>query len=472
MTKHSLLGRNGGASVFLCIILSAVILTEGTLYFASRLRGYEADLMRSMRLQMSQILGNYNESLLNNYGLYGLDESSVSTTIFSGCFSGGDLAVLTATPYSPITTDNLQEGISDFMQIRMPALASKELLTRFKGAYSEIINCDLFKKAQNSKSSQWLIYLKAFLAQKDKWGDAIKKVVDTVELIDITGKTKELEEFAAGFQQTLQRNSTLFLQGDSSGVLSDDILSPDNMSKILSVADNYLNFDMPGIVDSYMINEYALSFFDSKIENEKNGETETPESNVLGIPYSDVHGANRADLEYLLTGLDNEVASFAVAKMLVFDVRIISNFAAYLIDSEKMSKAKEIAEILSAAITLVSAGTVSVDPEILQFVVLYVWAMGQGFADLVKLLSGESIELFDISALKNKDMLKAAIQTEYRDYVGLFLAAVPQEWKLSRMLTIFKKDCSSQLYAGASLSAKFRGSEFLMEDTYDAYASA
>jgi hypothetical protein len=425
-----------------------------------------------MRLQMAQILGNYNESLLTNYGLYGLDVSSVNTKIFEGCFSGGDLAELTAVPYNPITTADLRTGISDYMQIRMPALASKELLTRFKGIYANIINSDLFNKTKTSKSSAWFSYLKTFLGQKEKWGDAIKTAVTTVEAIDITGKTKELEEFAASFQQTLERGSTLFLQGDTNGNLSDDILSPDNMAQILSFADNYLNLDMPGIVDSYMINEYALSFFDSKIENEKNGGSTTPEANILGISYSDIHGSNRADLEYLLTGIDNEVASFAVAKMLVFDVRIITNFGTYLVDSEKMSKAKEIAEILSAAITLVSAGTVSVDPEILQFAVLYVWALVQGFADLVKLLSGESIILFDHSALNNNDILKDALNTKYRDYIALFLMAVPEEWKLSRILTILKRDCSSEIYSGVTLSANFRGGLFVMEDTYDAYASA
>jgi hypothetical protein len=158
--------------------------------------------------------------------------------------------------------------------------------------------------------------------------------------------------------------------------------------------------------------------------------------------------------------------------MLVFDVRIITNFGTYLVDSEKMSKAKEIAEILSAAITLVSAGTVSVDPEILQFAVLYVWALVQGFADLVKLLSGESIILFDHSALNNNDILKDALNTKYRDYIALFLMAVPEEWKLSRILTILKRDCSSEIYSGVTLSANFRGGLFVMEDTYDAYASA
>ena len=162
------------------------------------------------------------------------------------------------------------------------------------------------------------------------------------------------------------------------------------------------------------------------------------------------------------------MVSFNAAKILIYDMRIIVNLGTYLVDSEKMKKAKEIAEILSTGISLVSAGTVTIDPEALQFVVLYVWALGQGFADLVKLTGGESIVLFDHSALAEHTILVDALLTDYRDYLVLFLLTVPVDWKLSRILTIIKKDCGGELYKGVSLSMDYRGNSFMMEDTYDA----
>lgn len=471
MKKHQLFGRCGGASIFLCIILSAVVLTEGILYYAARVRAYEADLQRCMRLQISQILANYNQSLLDHYGLYGVDASSVSSAVFNSCFSGSDDAVLTAEPSGILTSSDLKTGISDYMKIRMPAVAAGEILTRLKGVIKEITDSQIFQKAQGSKSSEWLTYVKSFLDQKDKWGGVINSAVSVAEAIDVTGKIKEIEEFSQSFQEVMQRNTTLYLQGGTADSSADDIMNPDNLSLIMGYADNYMNFELPDVVDDIMVTEYAVSFFDSNIINEKDGDTEVPEANLLGVPFTDIHGSNRGDLEYILTGIDNETASFGAAKILVYDMRIIANFGAYLVDTEKMEKAKEIAEILSTAIGVVSAGTISVDPAILQFAVLYVWALGQGFADLMKLAEGDSVVLFDHSALSDYEVLQDALLTDYRDYIGFFLMAVPSEWKLSRIMTILNKDCGNDLYTGIRLSVDYRGSQFIMEDKYDAYTS-
>jgi len=469
--KRNIFGRNGSASIFLCIILSAVILTECVLYSATRMRGTEADIARCMRLQISQILCNYNEQLLGNYGLYGVNEASVNKKVFDKCFSGAGDFILAAEPCGLMTTEDLRTGISDYMKIRMPAIASAEILSRFKGVFSEIRESTIFKKSQTLESSEWLNYAKNFLNQKDKWNNVISNVLSVAEVIDITGKLGELDDFAVSLQHELARNTTLYLQGESDKDLPTGIMNPDNLSAIMSYADNYMNFELPEIADVLMINEFAVASFDSRIEYIMDGDNKVPEANYYGVPFSEIHGSNRADLEYLLTGIDNETISSNTVKILIYDMRIIVNLGTYLVDSEKMKKAKEIAEILSTGISLVSAGTVTIDPQALQFFVLYIWALGQGFSDLVKLIGGESVVLFDHSALAEHTILEDALLTDYRDYLGLFLLAVPVDWKLSRILTLLKKDCGGELYTGVSLSVDYRGSTFMMEDTYDAYAS-
>jgi len=193
----------------------------------------------------------------------------------------------------------------------------------------------------------------------------ISSVLSAAEVIDISGKLSELEEFSSLIQQEMARDTTLYLQGQPSTDISEDIINPDNLSKIMSYADSYMNFKLPDIVDALMINEYAAASFDSEIEYVNDGDAKQKETNFLGVPFSDIHGNNRADLEYILTGIDNELVSFNAAKILIYDMRIIVNLGTYLVDSEKMKKAKEIAEILSTGISLVSAGTVTIDPEAL-----------------------------------------------------------------------------------------------------------
>lgn len=471
MKRHRFFRRGGGASIFLCIILSAVILTEGVLYFAARVRGYEAELSRCMRLQISQILCSYNEDLLENYGLYGLDSSSVNTQIFDACFTGKDEVQMAVVPLGIMTASDLQSGISDYMRIRMPAVTSGEIISRFKSICTEIEGCDLFKKAAGAKSSAWLGYVKDFLGQKEKWSGIIDSVVSAASVIDTSGRLKDLEEFSKSFQKTLQKSATLSLQGESGSGIYKEILDPDSLSDVMEYVDKYMDYDLPDIADSLLINEYAVSFFDSKIESIKDGEEESPEANLLGIPYSTIHSTNTTDLEYILTGIENEYFSFGAAKILICNMRTIVNFGTYLVDSEKMNKAREISEVLSTAIAAASVGTIYVDPQVLQFVVLYVWALGQAFADVIKLINGESIPIFDHSALSDNPLLEEVLMTDYRDCVGIFLVAVPMDWKLSRILKILNRDCGCQLYTGVCLSAQYRGSQFLMEDKYDAYMS-
>jgi len=100
-----------------------------------------------------------------------------------------------------------------------------------------------------------------------------------------------------------------------------------------------------------------------------------------------------------------------------------------------------------------------------------VWALKQGFQDVLKLIGGESVILFDHSALDDQEVLKGALMTDYRDYMRVLLLAVPEEWKLSRILTLLKKDCANELYKGVCLSVDYRGSLFRMEDSYDAYSA-
>lgn len=471
MKRRHISGRSGGVSIFLCILLSAVILIQCTLYYAARIRAYESELNRCMRLQISQILSRYSDDLLNKYGLYALDTASVNTEVFDTCFSGGPDTVLETELITPLSADSLRTGISDYMQIRMPAAVSGEILSRFKGVCSEITNCALFQKAKNANSSAWLDCVRDFLSQKDKWSDVISKAVSVAEAVDITGKLRDLEKFASSFQSTIERSATLNLQGQSSNDLSNQILNPKGLSQIMGYVDSFMDTDLPEFTDTLIINQYAQSFLDSKLEYMMDGDIRTSECNILGVPFSEIHGSNRADLEYVLTGLDNELVSFNAAKAMIGDVRLIINFGTYLLDQEKMNKAKEIAEILSSAVAAASLGTVVVDPEILQFVVVYVWALGQAITDVFSLIEGESVLLFDHSAVSDGSIFEDALMTNYRDYLGFFLLAVPMEWKLSRILTILKTDCAGELYEGIRLSAGFRGYKFCMEDTYDAYSS-
>lgn len=462
-------GARGSAAIFLCIILSALILSESILFAAALQRGIEANLQRCMRLQLSQILSNYNKPLLEHYGLYGLNTASLDSKVFSTCFPDAESVSLDASLAAVMTVDELKTAISDYMRVRMPALASNAILSRLKSVCSEIRGSDIFKIASCSDSSAWLSYLKDILAQKSRWSDVIGQAAAFLGSADFTGTLAEFTEFCSTVQQTAERRATLFLQGDAD---SEEVLNTENLSGILGILDSYVSCDMPDAADALMVQAYAVSFFDSKVESVSAEGTSGPEKNVLGIPYSDIHATNKADLEYILTGVEEESISFCMVKILIVDARTAINFGTFLLDQQKMAKAKEIAEILSAVIAVISAGTVDVDPQVLEYVVLYAWALEQAITEMASLVSGESIQLFTNSAMPDNEILDASLATDYRDYAGLFLMAVPVDWKLSRILAVLERDTGGEVFTGVRLHARYNGCQFRMEDTYDAYQPA
>lgn len=465
--QHS---KRGGITVFLCIILSAVILTESILFCAARERGIEAELTKCMHLQTAQILCNYNEALLENYGLYAMNSNAVNQDVFATCFQESSDASVTVDAENDMTKVQLQTGIVDFMKLRIPAIAGNEILSRLKSVLSEIGDNDIVKQSKQADTSAWLGTLKDYLAGKETWSTILSNVASFVSVVDFTGKLSDLEAFAAKYRTLTEQKTTRYLQGDADTDFGNSILQPETLSDMMTYADNLLDYDFPDFADTLLINQYALSFFDSKLAHVVDGDSENAENNILGTPYSEIHKGNHADLEYLLTGIEDETVSAASVAILILDIRTILNFGAFLLDKTKVEEARGIADVVCVAIAIISAGSLTVDPAVVTYAVLFVMALIQGLADAKQLMNGESVTFFLHPTITDQPVLEELLMTDYRDYVGFFLLFVPVEWKTSRILTVLKRDCGKYLYTGVRISVTYRDNLFEMEDSYDAYA--
>jgi hypothetical protein len=462
--------KRGGITVFLCIILSAVILTESVLFCAARERGVEAELKKCMQLQTAQILCNYNELLLSNYGLYALEDNAVNQDIFSTCFQESSETTVAVNTEYDMTKLQVQTGIIDFMKLRIPAIAGNEILSRLKGVLSQINGNEIVTQSKNADTSAWLGTFKDYLSGKDSWSNILSNVASFLGVIDFTGKLSDLEAFASKYQTLTEQKSTQYLQGEADTDFAYSILQPQTLSDMMTYADSLLDYDYPDFSDALMINQYAISFFDSKLAHVADGDTEIAEKNILGTPYSEIHKGNHADLEYVLSGIEDETVSSASVAILIMDIRTILNFGSFLLDKTKVEEARGIADVVSAAITIISAGSITIDPAVVTYAVLFVMALIQGIKDIRQLQNGESITLFMHPTITNQPGLEELLMTDYRDYIGFFLLFVPIEWKTSRILTVLKRDCGKHLYTGVRITVNYRNNVFELEDSYDAYA--
>ena len=117
-------------TIFLCIILAALVLTESILWTAAARRAKEADLARSMRLQLQQSLSGWNEEIYDFYGLYTLDTSTLDSTVVTTCFQDGDEIQVLLNPTSEMTAESIRTGVIRFMLIRFPALLAGRIQSK------------------------------------------------------------------------------------------------------------------------------------------------------------------------------------------------------------------------------------------------------------------------------------------------------------------------------------------------------
>ena len=100
---------------------------------------------------------------------------------------------------------------------------------------------------------------------------------------------------------------------------------------------------------------------------------------------------------------------------------------------------------LSAIIAAVSEGSVDIDYRIITVALIVLLATFKAGKDIVALRKGERVTLVKV---KDKDLITAG----YRDFLFLFMQAVPDETMEKRALTILTRDFGD-LYTGITGTA-------------------
>lgn len=461
--------KQGSATVFLCIIMSALILSQSFLLAGAVTRSSEAEMRRCMQLQTEQILCGYNDKLLKYYGMYVIDPAKIDRSVFDECnriFVDYDICF---EPYSELSPELIGLGITDFMKPRFPTIVGYELLEKLKSVLQTINKSDLYNVGKKEQDGKWSEYLKDFISSADKWTGVLENVENFVDIIDFTGKLNDLKEFIKDIRYVAEKSATQTIQSENSSGFTLDIFDPDSITNLLEIVSGKMNGDSSTVAEYFYLNQYSVGFFDSAVKKCSVDGKKVEESNIYGIPFSEIHGSNRADIEYLLTGNDDEDSAIFYAKTYIFAARAVLNIGSFLFDTEKLNRALGIAEVISTAIAIVSAGTVLVDPQVVKYVILLTWAIAQTFRDVGKLIDGEEITLIDNSKVSANEKLVSALSTKYRDYIGFFLFFVDPEKILERMKMIFEKECGETAYIGLSMSVNSKGKTYLLRDTYDVY---
>lgn len=197
----------GGITLFLAIILMALLMLAGVFVDAARIAVAERKVQSSLNTAARSVLAGYDEELTGQFGLYGLDgkagESGVKTDIFK-YFQGnlkerhqGIKYINYSVKPSDITittTGNLlsnevyKRQILEYMKYKAPLKMTENMISKFKNAKmaQKLTFIDKEKNARNIGSN-----IKASLKKFNNTVKELGKTIGTAVISDLKSSLKE-----------------------------------------------------------------------------------------------------------------------------------------------------------------------------------------------------------------------------------------------------------------------------------------
>ncbi len=183
--------RKGGISVFLCIILTAMLLLTGVIVDVSRIVAAEKKIQSALNTAVRSALANYDASLIGDYGLFGLDTET-------------DIAKLKEDFLSYLEM-NISENDENFNFIKYKIVDDKSR-TSLK-AFGSLLSNDSFK----NQVLQYMKYKAPLIISKN--------LIDKISSSGLTGKLK----FSKNEKKVREKRKKLLTQIDSTNSKLEDI---------------------------------------------------------------------------------------------------------------------------------------------------------------------------------------------------------------------------------------------------------
>ncbi len=206
-----IINLRGSITIFVSIVLASIFLVAATFVDAARIKLAEAQIQRAGGTALTSVLGNYNNLLKDQYGLfaYYLDYETLNDTFgeyLSRNLNIGsqDLLygynienVLLERPLSLGNREIFERQINDFMKYRAPAEIAADLISKINGIKNISKGSKLYKKKMETDKKAGAI------------GELQLLLEDKSGKINNSGITTKIKELSEKYSNTLTETSTL-----------------------------------------------------------------------------------------------------------------------------------------------------------------------------------------------------------------------------------------------------------------------
>lgn len=442
--------KRGASSLFLALILSALILVECTFVAFVWNLDYALSVNTALKTQVDTILSDYNRQLFDVYGIYAFSLDEVDDECFNKALEINGLdakSVLYVSSASKFTTEDLKKAINSFYWYRGTGISAKSLIDDYSKLIMEIDEKGIFKKVGQFMQSPAAGYLSDILKgseSAEEWIGKAEGFLNVEELLeeaaDIDALKSEYKKYVKDFELDIDIDIADW----------EELLT--TMSKLEKAMDQ-VSGSSDAALSKLNVSHYCSHNFDCCFPPDG-------DASITGTEFKYIHGKKSSDVEYMITGIEG-IPGCLVIEYMISQVLIVSNMLKDYADEKFRNTMEVLGEIISAIILAVSEGTVNIDPKLIAAGLTYYCALFQSFKDFLLVVNGKKAVIFGYEGVE-------MITFDYRDFLCLFCLLTPEEQLLERAHEILTRDYG-KLYKGIELEAEFRGETYSLEKSYQLY---
>lgn len=443
--------KHGASSLFLAIIMSAVILVECTFVAFVWNLDYALSVNTALKNEIETILADYNRQLYSVYGIYAFTMDGIDGECFekaleiNGLSSQSELFV---SGKQKFTCDDLRKAIDSYFWYRGTGFSMKMVVENYSDMISELDKNGVLKQVGQFMKSPAAGYVSKILTGSEKAEEWIKKAGDTLNLDELTKEADDIDSLSEDYKNAIK---------DFGLDIDVDIADWESLLKTLSILENsrqLMTDDSPAVLTKFNVSFYCAYNFDCEFKPKG-------DASINGTGFDAIHGKKKADCEYFITGREGMAGALQV-EFLVAHVLIVSCMLKDYADEKFRNTMYVIAQVISEIITAVSEGTVKIDPRIIQAGLIFYCAMVQSMKEFWNVMyKGGRAEIFAYQGNK-------IVSWGYRDFLYLFCLCTPVDKLLGRSLEVLERDYG-ELCKGLTLEADFRGNTYSVTKSYRLY---
>ena len=441
-------------TIFLAIILSALILIECTFVMFIWDLDYRMAFNSALRAEVETILAEYDRQLFDTYGIYAVTLTEVDDEVFKKAISthgytgDSDIEVYGV---KTLSIEDLRTAITVYYANRAGAIWFEKAFVQLQGVIDYTGIGDILEILQEFTSSEAAGYLEDLLTGASSIAEWFVDASEIDEDIASEDYRQEILDFAK-FKKTVDKADNDLEDLDIGIDLTD-------MSSLLEGADKLIDVQY-GLTDAVMnvtfhpaCAYYAANNFDCVLSNDN-------DCSINGMKFSDIHEGNMLDAEYIMCGMDGRAGVVEVSALIfavLLAVRAAENFA----DPELQATLTGISATISAVVLVISEGIVYIDPEILTTVMILIKSAAESVSALMDVLKGETFPLIQMDGME-------LVYVGYRDFLFLLMCLTLDDSMLKRMIEVLQRDFG-ELYTGVGAAGVYRGQEYSQEKIYLMY---